>query len=340
MIAPSTWEAWIVERAAIRATLENLLGELPPSIVPEVETLSVEERAGFRLEEFCFHNGDPIGGPGAVVTGSLLIPHRLTAPAPAIQYYHWHGGEYSLGRAQLWRTNERGRVIAEELTSRGYIVQAIDAYGFGERSGTGPDGPTQKGSAEEMSWSKLNLWYGRTLWGMMLRDESLALDYLLTRPEVDAGRIGAMGISMGSTRTWWRMALDERIRVGIGVACLTRYQDLIAHRALAAHGIYYFVPGMLRHFDSEAVVALCAPRPLLCLNGDSDEGTPVSGIEAINAFVGSIYALCNASEHFVSRVYPQTGHEWTSAMWEATFDWLARPQALGICPERQMTNSL
>ena len=39
-----------------------------------------------------------------------------------------------------------------------------------------------------------------------------------------------------------------------------RYEDLIRHEMLRAHGIYYFVPGMLQHFDSEAVMALAAPR--------------------------------------------------------------------------------
>jgi hypothetical protein len=46
-------------------------------------------------------------------------------------------------------------------------------------------------------------------------------------------------------------AIDDRIRAVVGVACFTRYQDLIATLALRAHGIYYFVPGILRHFDKE-----------------------------------------------------------------------------------------
>lgn len=131
----------------------------------------------------------------------------------------------------------------EELTRRGYVVLAIDAYCFGERSGQGPMG--EKGSAEELSMSKLNLWLGRSLWGMMVRDDLLALDYLASRPEVDPRRIGVTGMSMGSTRSWWVAALDERPAAAVCVCCLTRYQDLIAagrpagarHLLLCAGGV-------------------------------------------------------------------------------------------------------
>ena len=325
LVPPKSLDEWPGRRAQIRATLNALLGELPPPpVAPQVETLSTTRRDGLICEHFRFHNGDPLGGPAATVTGYLVLPGNLTGPAPALQYCHWHGGEYDLGKEQIWRPASRGRTPAQELAGQGYVVLAIDAYGFGERAGTGPDGPNQRGGAEEASLSKLNLWHGRTLWGMMLRDERLALDYLCSRPEVDTNRIGALGISMGSTRTWWHMALDERIATGVAVACLTRYQELIAARGLHQHGIYFFVPGLLRHFDIEAVVALCAPRPLLCLNGDQDAGSPPEGIKIVNASVADVYGLLNAPQRFRSIVYPGVGHEWTPEMWAETQDWLAR----------------
>ncbi len=69
-----------------------------------------------------------------------------------------------------------------------------------------------------------------------------------------------MGMSMGSTRTWWlAAALDERIKVAVSVSCLTRYQDIIHTGWVNGHGIYYFVPGMLREkIDTESVVGLVA----------------------------------------------------------------------------------
>ena len=52
--------------------------------------------------------------------------------------------------------------------------------------------------------------------------------------EVDAERIGVMGMSMGATRAWWLMALDERIKTGVPICCLTRYQNIIEHGYLSA----------------------------------------------------------------------------------------------------------
>ena len=77
---------------------------------------------------------------------------------------------------------------------------AIDAYCFGERNGKGPGGPEEKGGNGEMSASKFNLWVGRTLWGMIVRDDLMALDYLLSRPEVDPARIGVTGITAWAQR--------------------------------------------------------------------------------------------------------------------------------------------
>ena len=160
------------------------------------------------------------------------------------------------------------------LARRGYAVLAIDAYCFGERNGQGPGGPGETGGDGEMTASKFGLWTGRSLWGMIVRDDLMALDYLCSRPEIDSRRIGVTGISMGATRTWWIMALDERPQVGVAVACLTRYRHLIGHEGLKYHGIYYYVPGVLRHFDTETIVALAAPRPLLFMTGDQDLGSP------------------------------------------------------------------
>jgi hypothetical protein len=54
---------------------------------------------------------------------------------------------------------------------------------------------------------------------------------------------------------------------------------------LKAHGIYYFVPGMLKHFDTEAVIALAAPRPMLFMTGDQDGGSPIEGVKHLGEIV-------------------------------------------------------
>ncbi|HEX8914175.1 MAG TPA: alpha/beta hydrolase family protein [Humisphaera sp.] len=320
-VVPPDRTRWEARRAEIRQALGRLLGDLPPRPAKlAVQTLSREDRGDYVLEKFSFDNG-----AGATVPGYLLLPKNATGKSPAVLYCHWHGGQYDVGKEELFKTNATPVPAGPALAKAGYVVLAIDAYCFGERNGRGPGGPAEKGGAGEITASKFNLWAGRSLWGMIVRDDQIALDYLCSRPEVDAGRVAVTGISMGATRTWWLMALDDRPRTGVAVACLTRYQDLIATEALKAHGIYYFVPGMLKHFDTEAVVALAAPRPMLFMTGEKDAGSPAEGVRKIEAAVTKVYSLYGdeAAKGFRSVLYPDLGHVYTPEMWEQTTKWLA-----------------
>ncbi len=321
---PPSRDAWEMQRAAIRRQLWTLLGDLPPRpATPAVEVFAREDRGDYILERFRFDNG-----AGASVPGVSLLPRGLTGKAPAVLYCHWHGGEYDKGKVELFEREHTPEAPGPAFARRGFVVLAIDASGFGERNGKGP-GSDEKGGAGELTASKYNLWLGRTLWGMILRDDLMALDYLVTRPEVDATRIGVTGISMGATRSWWLMALDDRLRAGVAVACLTRYQALVRNHGLRYHGIYYYVPGMLQHFDTEAVVALAAPRPLLCMNGDEDAGSPIEGIQDIERLARPAWELYDATPLFRSEIYPRTGHVYLPAMWEKTLAWLERHLGCG-----------
>ena len=285
-----TKAAWEKQRAEVRATLWQLLGKLPPRpTAPKVTTVTREDRGDYVFEKFTFDNG-----AGATVPGYVFLPKGVSGKSPAILYCHWHGGQYDIGKDELLRTNAVPVPPGPTLAKRGYVVLGVDAYCFGERNGQGPGGPNEKGGAGEMTASKFNLWAGRSLWGMILRDDLMALDYLASRPEVDASRLGVTGISMGATRTWWLAALDERLRAGVAVACMTRYTDLIRIEGLKYHGIYYFVPGMLNHFDSEAVMALAAPRPMLFMTGDKDYGSPIEGIRKLEAKIRPAYEIGRA----------------------------------------------
>jgi dienelactone hydrolase len=316
--APGNRSGWEQQRREIRTTLWQLLGKLPPRpALPKVTTQSRQDRGDFFVEKFSFDNA-----AGSTVAGYVLLPKALPGKAPAVLFCHWHGGEYDIGKEELFQNRHTPEAPGPALARRGFVVLGIDAYGFGERNGHGPGGPEEKGSAAEMTASKFNLWFGRTLWGMILRDDLFALDYLASRPEVDAARLGVTGISMGATRSWWLMALDERLKAGVAVACLTRYQNLIQHEQLKAHGIYYFVPNLLAHFDTEAVVSLIAPRPVLFQTGDQDSGSPVDGVHAIESAVRPVYNLYTADKNFESIVYPGLGHVYTQEMWDKTVAFL------------------
>ena len=294
----------------IRKRLWELLGDLPKPKQVRPQILQRDSARGMRLEKFMFNNG--LGDP---VPGYFITPKRLpTAPAPAILYFHCHGGNYEEGKGEMLR-DLGGLIPAEALTRRGYLVMVIDFYCFGERIWK-PD----QGREGEWAIAKRFLWEGRTLWGMMIHDQMLALDYLSRRPEVDPKRIGGMGFSMGSTMSWWMAALDDRIKATVSVCCLTRYSDLARLWRYNEHGIYYYVPGILKEFDTEDIVTPIAPRPWLTICGEKDTGTPISGVRKIHQAVTKVYRSFKAEEKFGKSLY-KCGHKFLPKMWEETFDW-------------------
>jgi hypothetical protein len=136
-------------------------------------------------------------------------------------------------------------------------------------------------------------------------------------------------MSMGCTRSWWLAAIDDRVQAVVGVACFTRFTELIAHGNLRKHGIYYFVPGVLTHFDTEAIHALIAPRPHLELSGDQDGGAPTDGIEVLEKKLGAVYRLCGKGENFRSVIYKDTGHEYLPEMKAEMLQWFERHLPVG-----------
>jgi dienelactone hydrolase len=303
--------AWEARKLKIRAQLWALLGDMPPLFTPHVRIIKTMQHEGYRLEHFAFDNG-----ADATVYGYMLIPDNLNTPAPAVLYCHLHGGKYHLGKEQIVTPLESsGYADGIELGRRGYIVLAIDAYAFGERQQQGPLGAEESGRETEHSLFKHFLWQGKTLWGMMVRDDLLALNYLITHPQVDSRRIGVTGMSLGGSRATWLSALDDRFKVTIPVAQMTRYADFAATGKYHHHSFYYYVPGALKAgFDMEHIVSLTAPRYQRILIGNADPLSPFSGVQTIETHTRQIYSLYDAAANFDSIIYDGIAHKYTPEM--------------------------
>lgn len=323
---PSSAEVWKRQRPELLQKVIGSMGELPPRPSPQkVRVVAREVRRGYTLERVAIDNG-----VDSQISAIVLIPEKRQNPAPAVLWLH----SSTPDKSYLLAPDGSGGAepLGEALVHAGYVVLAPDAYWYGDRGDQTPGGPAETyrlASREtyrlaEDSLVKFNLWFGRTLWGMMVRDDQISLDYLCARPEVDKARIGCTGMSMGSTRSWWLAAVDDRIAATVGVACLTRYQNLIAHGELRAHGVYYFVYGLLKHFDTEGVIAMIAPRPFLALTGDLDHGSPADGARVIEQQAGAVYRALGASDRFKSILYQDTGHVYTPEMRAEMLAWFAR----------------
>jgi dienelactone hydrolase len=151
------------------------------------------------------------------------------------------------------------------------------------------------------------------MWGMMVYDSLRAIDYLVSRSDVDTDRFGTIGISMGSTMAWWLAALDTRIKVCIDICCLTDFQALIDSHGLDGHGVYYYVPNLLKHFTTAQINALIAPRAHLSLAGNYDHLTPQAGLDRIDLELRKIYGAEGMADRFKLLRY-EIGHFETAAM--------------------------
>ncbi|HYG74412.1 MAG TPA: acetylxylan esterase [Planctomycetota bacterium] len=294
--------------AAQRKLLYSLLGDLPPrQRAVKAKLVAEETRETYVLEKLALDlNGLE------TVPACFARPRQSAPPYPAILYNHSHGGFYHVGKKEL--IDGAGYLqmppYAEELARRGIASLCIDTWNFGERHGR-----------SESELFKEMLWKGRVLWGMMVYDSLRAADYLLSRRDVNAERVGTLGLSMGATMAWWTAALDERIKVTVDLCCMTDFQALVETRHLDGHGIYYYVPSLLKHFDTVAINALIAPRPHLSLNGNFDKLTPPHGLDRVDAELKRVYRRTGKPEAW--RMYRRDhGHFETAEMRAEILGWL------------------
>lgn len=310
---PDSLTSWKAERSYLKAMVKASLGDLPPiPEQPNVTTTETGETELYTYEKFEIDNEY-----GDYIPGTIYIPKGLTEKAPAILYLHYHGNEFETGQNEVlysWPL-EDGNPLVNEFIKRGYIVQCIDAYAFTTRSGQGPGidpdtGEKETGLAEEASLYKYFTVQGISYMGMILRDDIISLNYLSSRPEVDADRIGTTGMSMGGTRANWLTALDDRIQTTVSVACLTRMQDFIKTNNLKWHAFFNWVPGMLQSYDTETVACLIAPRPYMQLMGDIDIGSPVDGVKTIEEYMRRTYALYGKNDNLEFHYYENLDHDY------------------------------
>ncbi len=299
-----------MDAASRREQLYALLGKLPPRDRKiTARKVTEERRSGYVLERLILDlNGDePVP---AIVT----LPLSGSPPYPVVLFNHSHGGRYELGKRELLEGNTylASPPYAEALAARGIASVCIDQRNFGER----------QGKTESELFKEL-LWHGKVLWGLMVYDTLRTVDYVASRPDLDASRLAALGISMGSTMSWWVAALDERVRIVVEMCCLTEFDELIRTRGLDRHGVYYYVPSLLEHFDTAGILELVAPRPFLSLSGNHDGLTPPAGLDKLDTFMKATYARHGRADAW-QMVREDHGHFESHAMRAAVLEWLDR----------------
>lgn len=293
---------------ARRRELYDLLGRLPPrDRKVSAQLVSTEDRGTYVLEKLVLDLNGEEPAPAY-----FTRPKNATGRLPTVLYNHAHGGAYKLGKSELidGREHIAKPPYAEFLASLGCNALCFDTWIFGERSGR-----------TELDFFKETLWKGRVLWGMMVYDALKAVDYLVSRPDVDSSRLATIGLSMGSSTAQWVGALDARVKVIVDICCLTDWHTLVEVGGLKGHGIYYYVPDLLNHFTTSEMNALTAPRAHLSLAGNLDPLTPVAGLEKIDRELTAAYAAAGHPENWKLLRY-DGGHLENPQMREEIRRWL------------------
>lgn len=286
-----------------RERLRQLVGLVEPAV--SLSAAHIEQRDGYEVEHLTLLLGD------TEVRGILTRPLKVEGRLPAILYGHSHGGRYDIGADELLDGREYlldplGPVFARA----GYVTLCIDMPVFGERA-----------TVSEGYAAKALLWYGKGLFAQMLCDHSAALTYLASRPDVDQARIGAFGISMGCTLSYWLAAMDDRIKAVAHLCCFADLRTMIELGNHDGHGIYLVVPGLLNEADAGAIGALVAPRPQLICIGEADSLTPSAAVALAWEETAAAYANHPGQLQLVSE--PGVQHQETPRMREAALAFFA-----------------
>lgn len=306
----------VFEPAFFREKLSLCLGRDWPDPCPlHVQRRETIPGDGFSIESLTYEVES-----GERVPAFLLIPQEVDVnhPAPGIVVFHQHNGQWDLGKSEpAGLAGDPMHHTGAALAREGYVVLCPDALCFEERQ----DEQLEGGAFERFEFLRYVV-KGKCLAWKNILDMRRAVDYLVSRPEVQADKIGCYGHSMGSTHTWLLGPWEPRLKALVGNCCLPTYEGI--HRAKILHCFPNFIPGIHQYGDIPEIAALIAPRPL-CLNlGETDVGSPIEETRAGCERIAAAYAAQKASEHFDYFIESDIGHVLSEAMWRRTKAWFSR----------------
>lgn len=348
-LAADTIEEWRSD--ALAKTLE-LLAPPPPVAAPKVRVRESYEIDGLAFDELEWSL--PYGPP---TRGVFLRPAGQTGGLPgvlglhdhsAMKYFGWE--KIAAGRAPIHPilVEQRmraygGRSWANELAKRGFGVLVHDVFPFGSRriaerevppeirrDRTGRD-PTSieeiieynRWAADHESIVAKSLFSAGTTWpGLYLLEDRIALDYLTSREEIDADRVGCCGLSGGGMRTAYLAGLDRRIKAAVCVGFMTTWRDFLLNVSYT-HTWMAYTPLLPQYLDFPEIAALRAPSPLFVQNNSSDELFSFGEMTRAGSILEEVYEKAGAAEALRVEFYPGP-HKFDRTMQEDAFDWLDR----------------
>jgi cephalosporin-C deacetylase-like acetyl esterase len=252
---------WLNRQANVKDKLVEIIGSFPQKALLNPRITGVLKKAGYQVEKVIFESM-----PGFYVTGCLYIPDGIKGRAPAVLNVIGHNQEAF--RAELYQ------VIIYNLVKKGVIVFAIDPPGQGEHVQYYDPAI----NLSSIGYSVIEHCYfgnqcflsGVSCARYFIWDGIRAIDYLLTRKEVDSERIGITGFSGGGTVASYIAALDGRVKVSVPCSWSNASRKLLETKgAQDAESVLYL--GNVKGITFEDLLEVRAPKPTLLTFVSRDE---------------------------------------------------------------------
>lgn len=292
-----------------RKQFEIALGQKlePVHLLPKV--LATEQMDGYRRMTLSLATA-----PNLRALCWLLLPDGVSqqSPRPAMIATPGHGigAKDTIAMDVHGKPRQEGEGYQKDYALQalrcGYVVLVVEPLGFGERRDIemlqGKTGETGCHAASTMA-----LMLGTTLARIRIHEISRAIDYLQTRPEVQANRIGLMGISGGGQITLWTRAIEKRIKAAVVSGYLNRFRDSVLGMH---HCVCNFVPGLAQDLDMTDLAMLGAPGPMLVEGGTQDPIFPIKATQAAVKLLRKSYKNLGYADRIVVDVF-EADHQWS-----------------------------
>jgi dienelactone hydrolase len=270
-------QEWRSAEADREGQLRDMLGLDPmPERTPlEATVTGTLDHAEFTVEKLHFQSI-----PGLYVTANLYVPKDVENPMPGIVYVCGHANRFedgvSLGSKTAYQRHPAW------FARHGYVALIIDTIQLHEIEGV------HHGTHNEGRWWWWNRGY--TPLGVETWNTMRALDYLETRPEVDADRLGVAGRSGGGIYSWTTLAVDDRVKAAVPTAGIADLESMVMDEVVGNHCDCMFHINS-RRWDLTEVAAMANPTPTLLVNGDHDPLFPLDGVHSVYHKTRQLYAL-------------------------------------------------
>ncbi|HEV2495651.1 MAG TPA: acetylxylan esterase [Terriglobia bacterium] len=311
--AISTPEDLAKRRAYVRERMLAELGGLPERTPLDARVVGALDRDGYRVEKVVFQSQ-----PRFYVTGNLYLPTRGQPPYPAVLF--------PLGHEIGGKSNADWQHVLVTVARRGFVAFTWDPLGQGERSQfyntdfeTSELGETAYTTEHTMVGAQCLL-AGDNLARYTIWDGIRALDYLLSRKEVDPTRVACTGNSGGGTHTAYLSALDDRIQVAAPSCYITSWRRLL--ESIGPQDAEQCLPPFLKDgLDHADFIAAFAPKPYLILSAIRDFFS-IRGARQSFAEASRYYAVAGAPEKLRMFEADNT-HGYRLPRREAAYNWLS-----------------